>query len=432
MANPPVNGDSTSPTTPGVTGTNEAPNGVGVYGEVQQQGKGVHGICNGVAPADFTSAGVWGESQYGIGVYGHSLGQMQAVAGINIAPQSPAGPGVWGQSSYGQGVWGESQNSEGVHGISHGQVAGVAGFNDATQGPGQGVWGESQNSEGVHGVSHGNAAGVAGFSTAAQGVWGESQNWEGVHGVSHGNAAGVAGFSTAAQGVWGESQNWEGVHGVSHGQAAGVAGFNDAPQSTAAPGSVGVWGESQNLDGVSGVSHSAQHAGVAANNGAGGYGLWARAKTAGYFDGDVEVTGDVRLINADVAENFNVVEPAVASPGTVMVLDETGALEPGSRPYDKRVVGVVSGAGRFKPGLILDSGELRASRVQIALVGKVFCKVDASTTPIDAGDLLTTSSTPGHAMKAGDPVKAFGAVIGKALDSFRSGRGLIPILVALQ
>jgi hypothetical protein len=48
------------------------------------------------------------------------------------------------------------------------------------------------------------------------------------------------------------------------------------------------------------------------------------------------------------------------------------------------------------------------------------------------GNMLTTSFTPGHAMKASDPVKAFGAVIGKALRPLRKGKDLIPILIALQ
>ena len=43
-----------------------------------------------------------------------------------------------------------------------------------------------------------------------------------------------------------------------------------------------------------------------------------------------------------------------------------------------------------------------------------------------------TSDTRGHAMKAADPVKAFGSVIGKALRALRDGQGLIPILIALQ
>ena len=36
------------------------------------------------------------------------------------------------------------------------------------------------------------------------------------------------------------------------------------------------------------------------------------------------------------------------------------------------------------------------------------------------------------AMKAADPARAFGAVIGKALRPMREGCGLIPILVSLQ
>ena len=69
----------------------------------------------------------------------------------------------------------------------------------------------------------------------------------------------------------------------------------------------------------------------------------------------------------------------------------------------------------------------------MALVGKVYCKVDAEYAPVEVGDLLTTSPTLGHAMKAGDPAKAFGAVIGKALQGLPAGqRGLIAILIALQ
>ena len=65
-------------------------------------------------------------------------------------------------------------------------------------------------------------------------------------------------------------------------------------------------------------------------------------------------------------------------------------------------------------------------------MGRVFCKADARYSPIEIGDLLTTSHTPGHAMKAADPLKAFGAVIGKALKPLDEGDRLIPILVSLQ
>ena len=68
----------------------------------------------------------------------------------------------------------------------------------------------------------------------------------------------------------------------------------------------------------------------------------------------------------------------------------------------------------------------------LALTGKVYCKADASFAPIAVGDLLTTSPTPGHAMKAHEPGRAFGAILGKALRPLPEGQGLIPVLVTLH
>jgi hypothetical protein len=149
-------------------------------------------------------------------------------------------------------------------------------------------------------------------------------------------------------------------------------------------------------------------------------------------NGDIEVTGDIILSNADCAEDFDIATLEIVEPGTVMVIDSEGMLRPSDRPYDKRVAGVVSGAGNYKPGLILDKQKSSTNRMPIGLMGKVYCKVDASYGSIEVGDLLTTSPTAGHAMRTDDPMKAFGAVIGKALGSLASGEGLIPILIALQ
>lgn len=68
----------------------------------------------------------------------------------------------------------------------------------------------------------------------------------------------------------------------------------------------------------------------------------------------------------------------------------------------------------------------------IALVGTIFCLVDADSEPVDAGDPVTSSGTLGHAMKAADPTKSFGAVVGKALAPLRQGRALVPIVISLQ
>jgi hypothetical protein len=243
----------------------------------------------------------------------------------------------------------------------------------------------------------------------AIGLRGEGQTWHGVEGISQSTTGGFGVFGTntaGGTGVVGISSGWIGVYGES--------------QSTR--GGSGVWGEHKNGgNGVVGIGHG---------NGAGIYGKGGRV--AGYFEGDVEVTGDIRLLNADCAEDFDVGTSVPVEPGTVMVLNDDGALVPSDGAYDSRVAGIVSGAGTYKPGLVLDKRPSQRLRQPIALMGKAFCKIDASHGAIAAGDLLTTSPTPGHAMKVGDPARAFGAVIGKALCGLRDGCELVPVLIALH
>lgn len=150
-----------------------------------------------------------------------------------------------------------------------------------------------------------------------------------------------------------------------------------------------------------------------------------------WFSQDLNVGGDVLLYGADCAEQFDI-SGAEPEPGTVLVIDEGGSLRESRNAYDKKVAGVVSGAGDYRHSILLDNQPQSEGRVPVALVGKVFCKVDAKYSPIKVGDLLTTSPTPGHAMKATDRARAFGAVIGKALKPLRSGRKLIPMLISLQ
>jgi hypothetical protein len=147
------------------------------------------------------------------------------------------------------------------------------------------------------------------------------------------------------------------------------------------------------------------------------------------LDGD---TGDIILRNADCAEDFDVPENEAIEPGTVVTINGEGRLQQSTQAYDKKVAGVISGAGDCTPGIVLGRQPAQNARLPVALTGKVYCKVDTQYSPIDVGDLLTTSPSPGHAMKASDPSQAFGAVIGKALRSLNEGKGLIPILVALQ
>lgn len=260
-----------------------------------------------------------------------------------------------------------------------------------------------QKSELLHAIFGGskNQTGVVGESEKFIGVSGDGPV-VGVNGTSE-TGDGVSG--TGRRGVVGESDTFQGVFGHSRANA-------------------GVVGESEEFDGVFGMSKNATAAGVSGHNAAGGL--------AGFFEGDVQVTGDIRLTNADCAEDFNIADGDHVEPGTVMVLGDEGALHQSHQPYDKRVAGVISGAGDYKPGIVLDKRQSQHKRQPVALLGKVYCKVDAQYASIEVGDLLTTSATPGHAMKVGEPLQAFGTVIGKALRRLREGQGLIPILIALQ
>jgi hypothetical protein len=180
-------------------------------------------------------------------------------------------------------------------------------------------------------------------------------------------------------------------------------------------------------------------AGVSGSSGSGA-GIWGSSNSgnAGEFNGNVLVTGtltvnqDVILTGADCAEQFDVQDGQAMEPGTVVVIDQTGALRESRDAYDKKVAGVVSGAGEYRPAIVLDRRESGRTRMPVALVGKVYCKVDAEYAPIEVGDLLAASPTAGHAMKVTDRNEAFGAVIGKALGRLDAGRGLIPMLIALQ
>jgi hypothetical protein len=150
--------------------------------------------------------------------------------------------------------------------------------------------------------------------------------------------------------------------------------------------------------------------------------------------GDVLVSGDLILVNStsgDIAEDFDVEDAGgCVEAGTVLIINADGKLSVSDLPYDTRVAGVVAGANGLRPAVVLQRIDSETPRSPIALLGKAFCKVDAAFGSIRAGDLLTTSATPGHAMKATDKSRALGAILGKALTSLDAHVGLIPILVS--
>ncbi len=305
-----------------------------------------------------------------------------------------------------------------IHGVGQGEGAiGVFG-----QGAAVGVRGDGSSWHGVAGLSNSSTggAGVFGHNTNGPGVIGESPVWMGVYGKTDSitGGAGVMGEGvTGGPGVIGKSQKWHGVYGETF--AAG------------ATGAAAVWGENK-ADGSGVVGHSQSGAGIYAKSEQG---------PAAVLDGRVEVTGDLKvnrkievvedilLHGGDVAELFDVT--AAVEPGTLMSAVDGGRIAPSDTGYDRRVVGVVAGAGQFRPGMILTAGCAEDAQ-PIAMIGRVTCKVDASFGPIEVGDLLTTSPTPGHAMKATDQQRAFGAVFGKALAGHADGQGMIAVMVGLR
>jgi hypothetical protein len=142
----------------------------------------------------------------------------------------------------------------------------------------------------------------------------------------------------------------------------------------------------------------------------------------------LEITG-----GADLVESFETGGSEYA-PGTVLVIDpeHPGELTTSATAYDRRVAGVVSGAGDVRPGLHLGQAGVTSGSTPVALTGRVYVSCSAENGPIQPGDLLTTSSNPGRAMRATDAERSNGAVLGKAMTALEGDGGLVLVLVNLQ
>jgi hypothetical protein len=148
--------------------------------------------------------------------------------------------------------------------------------------------------------------------------------------------------------------------------------------------------------------------------------------------GNVQVDGNIAAKYQDVAEWVKSERDLPAA--TVVIIDpqESNRVTISDKAYDTRVAGVVSAT----PGLLL--GEGGEDKAKVAHSGRVKVKVDAKYGAIATGDLLVTSSTPGHAMRS-EPIDVGatkfhrpGTLIGKALEPLEEGRAEILVLMTLQ
>lgn len=172
------------------------------------------------------------------------------------------------------------------------------------------------------------------------------------------------------------------------------------------------------------------------------FAIWRIPAGAGEHHDEVELlsldaTGKLTATNIaakyqDLAEWVPAAEPLAA--GTVVIVDPAArnGVMASRTAYDTSVAGVVSET----PGLIL--GVPSISKAAVATTGRVQVRVDATRSPVRAGDLLVTSDRPGMAMRS-EPVEIGGVtmhrpgtLIGKALEPLPAGEGEILVLLSLQ
>jgi hypothetical protein len=146
----------------------------------------------------------------------------------------------------------------------------------------------------------------------------------------------------------------------------------------------------------------------------------------GFFDAGTQTGG------ADFAEQLPVQgKEADYEPGDVLVISASAdrTVELAAKAFDTAVIGVYSTEPAVLAGVPGTDDPL--SGIPVAITGIAPCKVSAENGPIRRGDLLVTSSTPGHAMRAGaNPPQ--GTIVGKAMGELAEGTGTIQVLVTLQ
>jgi hypothetical protein len=221
-----------------------------------------------------------------------------------------------------------------------------------------------------------------------------------------------------------------------HGEAAGLA-LSALGVEQANSNGVAVYASSTSSDALIVGANQGSGDLLKLFSGSGGSNLRLRVTNAGevYADGTFHPGG------ADFAEAFAVEGDARDyEPGDVLVISERSdaTVERCVEAASTRVAGVVA----TRPGVLMSprgTAEDMKDAVPLGVVGVIPTRVSAEGGAIHRGDLLVTSGTPGHAMKAspvllgGVAVYPTGAVLGKALEEFAGpGTGVIKVLVNVR
>lgn len=336
----------------------------------------------------------------------------------------------WGQTWSGSSGTGLTIQGGGSGLSSSGSTYGIQAYGGSI-----GVYGESSSSTGFAVIGQGYDFSGRGGIVQPVGVYGDTYSGLGVAGIST-DGMGVFGSSVNGVGVYGEAFSSgginEGVIGVSYSTSGrGVIGNATATSGT----TYGVIGYSDSPDGYAGYFR----------NTSSGVGLYALTDSgsgniieawSSFSDlefrvergGDVHADGSFTGGGADYAELLP--GSSELEPGDVLVIGADGQLIRSSQPYQTNVAGVYS----TQPGFIAGGGDRNyelEDPIPLAVMGIVPVKATTENGPIQPGDLLTTSSQSGYAMRVGaDP--PIGTMIGKAMEPLVEGTGIIRILVVLQ
>ncbi len=251
---------------------------------------GIHSSATGIFPGIYGASASIGDTAAGI------VGEIVSkTGGINSAgikgihnDTLTNGAGVWGlHNGHGTGVMGSAAAGVGVRGFSRDSM-GIAGYHTGASGRFAGVYGETvasaQDASGVQGVVRNTVPGIgsAGVRGINNGLY---SNGSGVYGSHTGKGYGVYGISSEGTGVAGFAQGEETASGV-QGTAAGASGIGVSAQATSSSGrNYGVWATSASDSGVAIYGSNTQT---------------AASSYAGYFQGKVNITGDITRTYANV------------------------------------------------------------------------------------------------------------------------------------
>jgi hypothetical protein len=279
-----------------------------------------------------------------------------------------------------------------------------------------------------------NPVGPPGYGPITMWVESSVDNAQGaIYAVASSPAGGIAvngeSYFGTGTGVIGQG-NGSGVTGATSNPTDFATGVRGVAAASVGPG-VGVFGENFSADGFAGLFINRAAGNIIEGR------VNVQDLTVFRVDGNGRVFADggFQAHGADFAESMAVTGDRNSyGAGDLLVIDPSAKrqLGLGQQPYSTAVAGIYS----TKPGLLGSTHMLDEAagkeEIPLAVVGIVPCKVTAENGPIQAGDLLVASRTPGRAMKGTDRSKMLGAVVGKALEPMPSGEGVIQVLVTLQ